>query len=241
MILVTLVFVFVANILIKGESVDIIELVVFSIALVVSVVPEALPVVTTVSLSKGALQLAQHDVVVKRLTAIEDIGSIEVLCSDKTGTLTENALTVTEISPGADPRLLSSAALTVAETKEKTEPFDIAIVEGAARIPGESIGMTERLGELPFDPATRKNSVLVRTATEIVLIVRGAPEEILRLSPSFQGPEREAVTTWPRPRGRSGWVTTAATSSPAARMASRDGRANWGVPMKIRRQGPDFT
>src|SRR5690606_13339073 len=64
MILVTLVFVFVANILIKGESVDIIELVVFSIALVVSVVPEALPVVTTVSLSKGALQLAQHDVVV---------------------------------------------------------------------------------------------------------------------------------------------------------------------------------
>ena len=209
MILVTLVFVFVANILIKGESVDIIELVVFSIALVVSVVPEALPVVTTVSLSKGALQLAQHDVVVKRLTAIEDIGSIEILCSDKTGTLTENALTVTEISPGADPRLLSAAALTVAETKEKTEPFDIAIVEGAARFPGESIGITERLGELPFDPATRKNAVLVRTDPEIVLIVRGAPEEILRLSPSFQGAEREAVTTWLSRKGQAGERTIA--------------------------------
>ena len=96
MILVTLVFVFVANLLLKGDSVDILELVVFSIALVVSVVPEALPVVTTVSLSRGALQLAKQDVVVKRLTAIEDIGSIEVLCSDKTGTLTENILSVTD-------------------------------------------------------------------------------------------------------------------------------------------------
>ena len=109
MILVTLVFVFVANLLLKGESIDLIELVVFSIALVVSVVPEALPVVTTVSLSRGALELAKQGVVVKRLTAIEDIGSIEVLCSDKTGTLTENILSVTDLSPGADPRLLHYA------------------------------------------------------------------------------------------------------------------------------------
>ncbi len=103
MILVTLVFVFVANLLIKGESADIIELVVFSIALVVSVVPEALPVVTTVSLSRGALRLAEQDVVVKRLTAIEDIGGIEILCSDKTGTLTENTLSVTESRRGPAP------------------------------------------------------------------------------------------------------------------------------------------
>jgi len=117
MILVTLVFVFVANLLLKGESVDIVELVVFSIALVVSVVPEALPVVTTVSLSRGALRLAKQDVVVKRLTAIEDIGSIDVLCSDKTGTLTENILSVTEVSPGADSLLLYYASFTVAETE----------------------------------------------------------------------------------------------------------------------------
>ena len=128
MILVTLVFIFVANLLIKGESVDIIELVVFSIALVVSVVPEALPVVTTVSLSRGALRLAKQGVIVKRLTAIEDIGSIEILCTDKTGTLTENTLQVTEMSPGAHPDLLHYASLTVAETEEKTEPFDIAIM-----------------------------------------------------------------------------------------------------------------
>jgi Mg2+-importing ATPase len=209
MILVTLVFVFVANILIKGESVDIVELVVFSIALVVSVVPEALPVVTTVSLSRGALQLAQQDVVVKRLTAIEDIGSIEILCSDKTGTLTENTLSVTELSPGADTHLLSYAGLTVAEIKEKTEPFDIAIVEGAARFAGEEIGPSERLAELPFDPHTRKNVVLVRTPDEVVMIVRGAPEEILRLSPSVQSQEREALLSWLSMKGQAGERTIA--------------------------------
>ena len=107
MILVTLVFIFVANLLIKGENADIIELVVFSIALVVSVVPEALPVVTTVSLSRGALQLAKQGVIVKRLTAIEDIGGIEILCADKTGTLTENTLQVTEMSPGRIPTCCS--------------------------------------------------------------------------------------------------------------------------------------
>jgi len=208
MILVTLVFVFVANLLIKGESVDIIELVVFSIALVVSVVPEALPVVTTVSLSRGALQLAKQDVVVKRLTAIEDIGSIEVLCSDKTGTLTENTLSVTGLSPGAHPGLLYYAALTVAETEEKTEPFDIAIVQAAApTYRGEET--PQRLAELPFDPQTRRNAVLVRTNTDVVMVVRGAPEEILHLSPSLPEPEREAVATWLSGKGRAGERTIA--------------------------------
>jgi len=209
MILVTLVFVFVANILLKGESVDLIGLVVFSIALVVSVIPEALPVVTTVSLSRGALQLAKQDVVVKRLTAIEDIGSIEILCSDKTGTLTENALNVTEQSPGAHPDLLFYASLTVAETAEKTEPFDIAIVEAAGdhHVPGDS--SLRRLTEIPFDPVRRQNSVLVRESDRTVLVVRGAPEEVLGRSLMPGGPGRDAFTGWISEKGRAGERTIA--------------------------------
>src|SRR5690606_8442580 len=99
--------------------------------------------------------------------------------------------------------------LAVAETKEKTEPFDIAIVEGAERFPRGEIGISERLGELPFDPHTRKNAVLVRSASEIVMVVRGAPEEILRVSPSFQGQEREALTSWLSEKGRAGERTIA--------------------------------
>jgi len=209
MILVTLVFVFVANLLIKGRSVDITELVVFSIALVVSVVPEALPVVTTVSLSQGALKLAKQGVIVKRLTAIEDIGSIEVLCSDKTGTLTENILQVTEMSPGAHPDLLYYASLTVAETEEKTEPFDIAIMtaEKKGHLPGRS--PQERLAEMPFDPQRRRNAVLVRNHDQTVIIVRGAPEEVIHLSSSLSEPGNRAVADWLSEKGRAGERTIA--------------------------------
>lgn len=209
MILVTLVFVFVANLLLKGDSINLIELVVFSIALVVSVVPEALPVVTTVSLSRGALDLAKQDVVVKRLTAIEDIGSIEVLCSDKTGTLTENTLSVTEVSPGADQDLFSYALQTVAETEEKTEPFDIALVEGASRLYRGAIPHSERLAELPFDPRIRMNAVLARTPAGPEIIVRGAPEEILKVCPSMPAEERDTLLSWLAGRGHAGERTIA--------------------------------
>jgi Mg2+-importing ATPase len=209
MILVTLVFIFVANLLIKGESADIIELVVFSIALVVSVVPEALPLVTTVSLSQGALQLAKQHVIVKRLTAIEDIGSIEVLCSDKTGTLTENTLQFTEMSPGAHPDLLQYASLTVAETEEKTEPFDIAIVEAEKERHPSGSSPSERLAEIPFDPQRRWNAVLVRDHALTVMIVRGAPGEIIRLSPSRAEPDRNVLADWLSEKGKAGERTIA--------------------------------
>jgi Mg2+-importing ATPase len=209
MILVTLVFIFVANLLIKGGSADVIELVVFSIALVVSVVPEALPVVTTVSLSRGALQLAKQGVIVKRLTAIEDIGSIEILCSDKTGTLTENTLQVTALSPGAHPDLLHYASLTVAETEEKTEPFDIAILEAekGQTLPGST--PPERLAGIPFDPQRRRNAVLLREDAQAVMIVRGAPEEVIRLSPSISGADQRELADWLLKKGQAGERTIA--------------------------------
>jgi Mg2+-importing ATPase len=209
MILVTLVFIFVANLLIKGESADVIELVVFSIALVVSVVPEALPVVTTVSLSRGALQLAQQGVIVKRLTAIEDIGGIEILCSDKTGTLTENTLHVTGVSPGAHPDLLQYATLTTAETVEKTEPFDIAIMEAGQELHLSASPLPERLDEIPFDPQRRRNTVLVRDPARAMMIVRGAPEEVLRISLSRAEPDQRALADWLYLKGRAGERTIA--------------------------------
>ncbi|NLV26602.1 MAG: HAD-IC family P-type ATPase [Methanomicrobiales archaeon] len=208
MILITLVFIFLANLVIKGENADIFELVVFCIALVVSVVPEALPVVTTVSLSRGALQLAKHEVIVKRLTAIEDIGSIEVLCSDKTGTLTENSLSTTGYSPDTHPTLLSYAALTIAETVEKTEPFDIAIEKEASDrqiLPDESF---KRLMELPFDPVRRRNAVLIRNEKETIMVVRGAPEVIIALS-SLSNSEKAGIEKWISDKGNAGERTIA--------------------------------
>lgn len=86
----TLGFVVVANILIEGRQVDVTGSLIFAIALAVSAIPEALPLVLTFSLSRGALEFAKRDVIVKRLSAVQDLGSVNLLCTDKTGTITEN-------------------------------------------------------------------------------------------------------------------------------------------------------
>lgn len=208
MVLVTLVLLFLANLIIKGDNADIFELIVFCIALVVSVVPEALPVVTTVSLSRGAQKLAKQKVIVKRLTAIEDFGGIEILCSDKTGTLTENSLNVTDYSPNFHQDLLSYAALTIAETVEKVEPFDIAIENEVIKQQILSEDNLHRLMELPFDPMRRRNAVLVRDDSKTIIIVRGAPEIIIALS-SLSDIDRTGVEQWINDKGKRGERTIA--------------------------------
>jgi len=86
--LITLLFVILANILIEGKGADIPHLLIFAVALAVSVIPEALPLVLTFSLSRGALLFAQKGVIVKRLSSVQDLGSVNLLCTDKTGTIT---------------------------------------------------------------------------------------------------------------------------------------------------------
>lgn len=204
LIIITLVVVFVANLAIKGADAPVLELIVFSIALTVSVIPEALPVVSSVSLSRGALQLARRHVVVKRLTSIEDVGSIDILCSDKTGTLTENVLTVSGLSPDAAADTLRYAAIASTESAEKTEPFDIAVQQASRKEASKESAASERIAELPFDPLRRRNSVLVRSGKQVELVVRGAPEELLRLSDIQTKEKRTALEKWMNARSAAG-------------------------------------
>jgi Mg2+-importing ATPase len=148
------------------------------------VVPEALPVVTTIALSKGAARLARNQVVVKRLSAVEDLGSIEVLCTDKTGTLTENKMSVAEIKAGDDKKCLFFAALASSFLGEKKhEPnnsFDVACWDKLPLAARDQLLGYHKITEIPFDPTRRYNSVLVARQTgDATLIVRGAPEVVL--------------------------------------------------------------
>lgn len=178
----TLVFVFLVNLLIKGPNANFAEFLIFAVALAVGVTPEALPVVTTFSLSRGALRLARNKVVVKRLSSIEDLGSIEVLCTDKTGTLTENVLTVSEIL-GEEHRTLWYGALgaSLAKTRELNNAFDIAIMNRLTPEDRRLASVTQQVDECPFDPVRRRNSVLIRSAQGTELVVRGAAEVIIPL------------------------------------------------------------
>jgi len=92
-----MIFVYVANIIVKGPNVHYINLLLFCVSLAVGIIPEALSVVMTFALARGAAKLAENKVVVKRLSAIEDLRSIEILCTDKTGTLTQNEQKVMDI------------------------------------------------------------------------------------------------------------------------------------------------
>ena len=199
-IVVTIVLVFAANVLIKGASVDLPELLIFSIALAVSVIPEALPVVTTMTLSRGALRLAREQVVVKRLSAIEDLGSIEVLCTDKTGTLTENKMAVADIHADDSARCLFLAAAASSFLGEKeSQPnnaFDIAIWNRLDEAAQDRVRQTIRTNEVPFDPARRWNSVVV----DGQLVVRGAPEEVEELCKNSTGDSNE----WIKQEGENG-------------------------------------
>ncbi len=214
LVIVTLVFVFFANLFIKGvNSPDgsgsrLTELIIFSIALAVSVIPEALPVVMTFSLSRGAVSLAKNKVVVKRLSAIEDLGSIEILCTDKTGTLTQNKLQVAEIKSLGDQNVLHFASLAAPfldETKGlPNNAFDLAIHQAISEDERSTLREYKRVDEIPFDPHRRRNSMLVEKDRTYSLIVRGAAEDIVHISSGLASQTVEELKQWIAAMGSQG-------------------------------------
>jgi Mg2+-importing ATPase len=158
----------------------------FAIALAVGLTPELLPMIVTVTLARGAKRLAHKRVIVKRLSAIHDLGAIDVLCTDKTGTLTEARIRVVgHLGPdGTDSaRVLAFAQLNSRFETGLKNPMDQAILDhGALDVAGWI-----KLDEVPFDFERRRVSVLVQRGDERRLIVKGAPEDVLRLSSRCDG------------------------------------------------------
>ncbi|MHB2169995.1 magnesium-translocating P-type ATPase [Alsobacter sp. R-9] len=153
----------------------------FAVALAVGLTPELLPMVTTVTLSRGALRMARKRVIVKRLAAIHDFGAIDVLCTDKTGTLTEARIALVG-HPGPDglpnDGVLALAALNSRLSSGLSSALDAAILDAARQ---RDPGKWSRVAELPFDFERRRATVLARCDDRQLLVVKGAPEEVLAL------------------------------------------------------------
>lgn len=207
LILTTLAFLFLINLFIKGIGADIGTLLIFSIALAVSVIPEALPVVITFSLSRGALRLAKNKVVVKRLSAIEDLGSIEVLCTDKTGTLTENKLSLDKLYPqNSRNQLLYGALASTLQNKKhaSVHSFDLTLLENLTEVERKEFHTYERVKENPFDPVRKRSSMLVKKNKTYELVVRGAAEVIVKLCKGVTPAERKKMHAWISEEGEEG-------------------------------------
>lgn len=206
-ILLTLAMVFLANLLIKGFNVNIPELLIFSVALAVSVIPEALPVVTTLTLSRGAIRLAKRQVVTKRLSAIEDLGSVDILCTDKTGTVTENRMEVADFFTTNKKKCLWYAALAAPPLDPRAATlrvnFDGAILNFLSDDEREKVCQVRREHEKPFDPVKRWNSLVIVEDKVKTLIVRGAPENVLSLCDDSEI-EKRKIFDWSNEEGKKG-------------------------------------
>lgn len=163
------------------------ESVLFAVALAVGMTPEFLPMISTVTLGRGALHMAREKVIVKHLSAIENFGSMDILCSDKTGTLTTGEMALDQhLGPFGNP---SDEVLRVAYSNSFYEtgirsPLDAAILRH------QPDGFTEhdyrKLDEIPFDFERRRLSIVIDGPEGRLLITKGAPEGILALSTSYQ-------------------------------------------------------
>lgn len=203
LVLVTIVFMVIGNLAIHKGKVDLSRLLIFAIALTVGVVPEALPLVTSLSMSQGAVRLAKKHVVPRRLSAIEDLGSIEVLCTDKTGTITENSLTVAEFYGNKNEIMffaLAGAGLqhTRKLARKGEDVFDLAIFKETDEEMRASILRFNRVSDLPFDPMRRCDSALLVRGDERMIITRGAPEAVLARS---CGQNKQEILDWARNEG----------------------------------------
>src|SRR2546425_7556156 len=176
------IFVFFVNALLKR---DVLESLLFSVALAVGITPELLPLIVSVNLSTGAIEMSKKGVIVKRLASIQNFGSMDTLCTDKTGTLTENKIELLSHvdADGEDnEKVLTYAFLNSLYQTGLKSPLDDAIlqhkettVEGFAKI-----------DEIPFDFSRKRVSIVVETGGQRTLATKGAPEEVLRVCSYYE-------------------------------------------------------
>ena len=165
------------------------EALLFSVSLAVGLTPELLPVILSVNLSKGALAMSKEGVIVKDLASIQNFGNMDVLCTDKTGTLTENKVRLAlhvDLEGNEDPKVLLYSYLNSYYETGLKNPLDEAILEHED-VHAEGF---EKIDEVPFDFVRRRVSVVTEHERERFFITKGAPEEIFKVCSYYELSEK---------------------------------------------------
>jgi Mg2+-importing ATPase len=174
------------------------ESLLFAVALAVGLTPEFLPMITTVTLGQGAVHMARKKVIVKHLEAMQNFGSIDVLCSDKTGTLTSGEMALDQhVDPFGAPSesVFLLAYLNSLHETGVNNPLDQAIKRSRSNNPLDAavlqhdhpdIHAYRKIDEIPFDFERRRVSIVVEHAGERLLITKGAPESVLPVCSHYE-------------------------------------------------------
>jgi Mg2+-importing ATPase len=152
----------------------------FSVALAVGMTPELMPMIITVTLAQGARRMTKKKVLVKQLAAIEDFGSVEILCSDKTGTLTEGEIVLdkhVDLRGVEREKVLRLVYLNSYFEAGIRSPLDAAILKHDT----PSISEYRKMDEIPFDFSRKRLSVIVRRGEEFLLVTKGEAESVLAI------------------------------------------------------------
>ena len=157
----------------------------FSIALAVGLTPQLLPAIININLSRGSQAMARQGVIVRRLEAIENFGSMDVLCTDKTGTLTEGVIKLDaalDIKGQPSDLVMRYAYLNAYFESGLTNPLDEAIRKGSQ----PDIQAVEKVDEIPYDFVRKRLSVVAQQANQYLLITKGALENVLEVCSQVQ-------------------------------------------------------
>ncbi|EPG74477.1 magnesium-importing ATPase [Leptospira fainei serovar Hurstbridge str. BUT 6] len=160
----------------------------FALAIAVGLTPQLLPAIINVNLAQGAARMAEKKVIVKKLTSIENFGSMDILCSDKTGTLTLGEVKVQNTLDYSGER--SQLSLFYASINSKLQKgFNNPIDSAISSLHVESADKFEYLAEIPYDFSRKRISILASNGIETVLICKGAVKTVLNISKFVQRPD----------------------------------------------------
>lgn len=176
--------IFLVNGIVQGNW---LQALLFALAVAVGLTPEMLPTIVTANLAKGSLEMAKHKTVVKKLNAIQNLGAMDVLCTDKTGTLTQDSVVLqacVNIEGEEDSYALKYATLNSYFQSGLRNPLDNAVLNYHTNSSLEAVvGRFEKIGEIPFETARRRMSIIVRNSKgKHKLICKGAVDELLSVS-----------------------------------------------------------
>ena len=187
--LILVVLIFVANVYLKRP---VLESFMFSLALAVGLTPQLLPAIVSVNLARGAKQMAKKQVIVKRLPAIENFGSMNIFCTDKTGTLTEGEVKIrgaVDIEGKESDRVLFHAYLNAASESGFVNPIDAAIRQHKPF----DISSYQKLDEVPYDFNRKRLSILFKKDGKQLIVTKGSLKTILDVCSSVETAEGKTI------------------------------------------------
>jgi Mg2+-importing ATPase len=177
------IFVFFFNAFFKHEW---LQSFLFAISIAVGLTPELLPMIMSINMSKGSMQMSKHGVIVKKLTAIPNFGSMDILCTDKTGTLTEGHITLIkhiDLKGNDNEEVFLYSYLNSHFQTGLKNPMDHAILEHQH----EDVKNYKKIDEIPFDFIRKRMSIVVETGGKQILITKGSPEDVFKACANVSG------------------------------------------------------